>query len=396
MSDAFLEHLRSTLAAIEADGLTKRERLIDGPQGGRIRVAGREMVNLCANNYLGLADHPEVAAAARAALERFGFGMASVRFICGAQTLHRELEHAIARHLGKDDAILFAACFDANGGVFEPLLEEADAIISDSLNHASIIDGVRLSKAKRYRFANSDMDELETRLKEADAAGARFKLIATDGVFSMDGYVAKLPEICDLAERYGALVLVDDCHATGHLGEEGRGTPALTGAGARVGIVTGTFGKTLGGAMGGFVAAAQPIVDLLRQRARPYLFSNSLAPPVAAGSLKALEIAIAADDLRARLAAHAERFRSGLQEIGFTVLQGQTPIIPVMLGDARKAQEMAAALDKRGVYVAGFFFPVVPKGRARIRTQMSAALTEADVDFALGAFAEAGRELGIV
>jgi glycine C-acetyltransferase len=396
MSDTFLEHLRGALAAIEADGLTKRERLIEGPQGGRIRVAGREMVNLCANNYLGLADHPEVIQAARAALERFGFGMASVRFICGTQTLHRELELGLARHLGKDDAILFAACFDANGGVFEPLLEEADAIISDSLNHASIIDGVRLSKAKRYRFANSDMDELETRLKEADAAGARFKLIATDGVFSMDGYVAKLPEICDLAERYGALVLVDDCHATGHLGEAGKGTPALTGAGGRVDIVTGTFGKTLGGAMGGFVAAAQPIVDLLRQRARPYLFSNSLAPPVAAGSLKALEIAIAADDLRARLAAHAQRFRNGLQEIGFTVLQGQTPIIPVMLGDARKAQGMAAALDKRGVYVAGFFFPVVPKGRARIRTQMSAALTEADVDFAIGAFAEAGRELGIV
>jgi len=396
MSDVFLEHLRGALAAIEADGLTKRERLIEGPQGGRIRVAGREMVNLCANNYLGLADHPEVAAAARAALDRFGFGMASVRFICGTQTLHRELELAIAKHLGKDDAILFAACFDANGGVFEPLLEEADAIISDSLNHASIIDGVRLSKAKRYRFANSDMDELEARLKEADAAGARFKLIATDGVFSMDGYVAKLPEICDLAERHGALVLVDDCHATGHLGEQGRGTPALTGAGGRVGILTGTFGKTLGGAMGGFVAAAQPIVDLLRQRARPYLFSNSLAPPVAAGSLKALEIAIHADDLRARLAAHAERFRGGLEKTGFTVLQGETPIIPVMLGDARKAQEMAAALDARGVYVAGFFFPVVPKGRARIRTQMSAALTEADVDFAIGAFAEAGRELGIV
>ena len=400
MSDAFLEHLRGALAGIEADGLTKRERLIDGPQGGRIRVAGpkseREMVNLCANNYLGLADHPEVVAAAHAALDRFGFGMASVRFICGTQTLHRQLERAIAQHLGKDDAILFAACFDANGGVFEPLLEEADAIISDSLNHASIIDGVRLSKAKRWRFANSDMDELETRLKEADAAGARFKLIATDGVFSMDGYVAKLPEICDLAERYGALVLVDDCHATGHLGEQGKGTPALTGAGDRVDIVTGTFGKTLGGAMGGFVAAAQPVVDLLRQRARPYLFSNSLAPPVAAGSLKALEIAIGADDLRARLAAHTQRFRNGLERIGFTVLKGQTPIIPVMLGDARKAQEMAAALDARGVYVAGFFFPVVPKGRARIRTQMSAALTEADVDFAIAAFAEAGRELGIV
>jgi glycine C-acetyltransferase len=400
MSDAFLEHLRGSLAKIDAEGLTKRERLIESPQGGRIRIAGpnggREMVNLCANNYLGLANHPEVVAAARAALDQYGFGMASVRFICGAQTLHRELELAIARHLGKDDAILFAACFDANGGVFEPLIEEADAIISDSLNHASIIDGVRLSKAKRYRFANSDMNELETRLKEADAAGARFKLIATDGVFSMDGYVAELKDICDLAERYGALVLVDDCHATGHLGEQGRGTPDLTGAGARVNIVTGTFGKTLGGAMGGFVAAAQPVVDLLRQRARPYLFSNSLAPPVVAGSLKALEIAIKADDLRARLFTHTKRFREGLEKAGFKLLPGKTPIIPVMLGDARKAQEMAAALDERGIFVAGFFFPVVPKGFARIRTQMSAALTDADVEFAIHAFADAGRALKIV
>ena len=396
MSDAFLDHIGGVLARIEADGLTKRERLIESPQGGRIRVGGREMVNLCANNYLGLANHPEVVEAARSALDRFGFGMASVRFICGAQTLHRELELAIARHLGKDDAILFAACFDANGGVFEPLLDEADAIISNSLNHASIIDGVRLSKARRYRFSNSDMNELETRLKEADAAGARFKLIATDGVFSMDGYVAKLPEIRGLADRHGALVLVDDCHATGHLGPQGRGTPALTGVGAGVDIVTGTFGKTLGGAMGGFVAAAQPIVDLLRQRARPYLFSNSLAPPVVGGSLKALEIAISADDLRARLAAHARRFRVGVEKAGFEVLPGQTPIIPVMLGDARKAQEMAAALDARGVFVAGFFFPVVPKGLARIRAQMSAALTEADVDFAIHAFADAGRALGIV
>ncbi len=400
MSEAFLQHLKTTLGAIEADGLTKRERLIEGPQGGRIRVAaaggGREMVNLCANNYLGLASHPEVVAAAHAGLDAYGFGMASVRFICGAQTLHRELELAIAKHLGKDDAILFAACFDANGGVFEPLLDEADAIVSDSLNHASIIDGVRLSKAKRYRYANSDMNELESRLKEADAAGARFKLIATDGVFSMDGYVAKLPEICALAQRYGALVLVDDCHATGHLGDQGRGTPALTGAGGRVDIVTGTFGKTLGGAMGGFVAAAQPIVDLLRQRARPYLFSNSLAPPVVAGSLKALEIAIRADDLRAKLARHAQRFRSGLEQAGFSLLQGETPIIPVMLGEARKAQELAAALDARGVYVAGFFFPVVPRGRARIRTQMSAALSDDDVDFAVELFASAGKSLGIV
>ena len=400
MSDAFLRHISAKLADIEAAGLTKRERLLTGPQGGRIRVASqngsREALNLCANNYLGLADHPEVIAAARHAMEEFGFGMASVRFICGAQTLHRELELAIAKHLGKDDAIAFAACFDANGGVFEPLLGEDDAIVSDSLNHASIIDGVRLSKARRFRFANSDMNELEDRLKEADGAGARFKLIATDGVFSMDGYVAKLKEICALADRYGAMVLVDDCHATGHLGEKGRGTPALTGAGDRVDIVTGTFGKTLGGGMGGFVAAAQPIVDLLRQRARPYLFSNSLAPPIAAGALKALEIAIEADDRRALLKTHAERFRAGIEKAGFGVLPGVTPIIPVMLGEARLAQDLAKALDERGVYVAGFFFPVVPKGAARIRTQMSAALTAGDIDFAVTAFADAGRVLGIV
>ncbi len=400
MSDAFLTHLRSTLAEIEAAGLTKRERLIAGPQGARIMVAAdgatRETLNLCANNYLGLADHPDVIAAAKAALDQFGFGMASVRFICGAQTLHRELELAIARHLGKDDAILFAACFDANGGVFEPLLTEADAIVSDALNHASIIDGVRLAKARRYRYATSDMNALEDCLKQADSDGARFKLIATDGVFSMDGAIAKLVDICALAQRYGALVLVDDCHATGHLGDKGRGTPALTGAGDRVDIVTGTFGKTLGGGMGGFVAAAQPIVDLLRQRARPYLFSNSLAPPVAAGSLKALEIAIAADDRRALLLEHARRFRAGVERAGFSLLPGQTPIIPVMLGEARRAQDLARALDERGVYVAGFFFPVVPKGAARIRTQMSAALTSEDVDFAIAAFADAGKAVGIV
>ncbi|MGD0565529.1 MAG: glycine C-acetyltransferase [Roseiarcus sp.] len=400
MSDAFLTHTRSVLAEIDAAGLTKRERLLAGPQSGRIRIAGsqgeREMVNLCANNYLGLANHPEIVAAAKNALDAFGFGMASVRFICGAQTLHRELEQAIARHLGKDDAILFAACFDANGGVFEPLLGAEDAIISDGLNHASIIDGVRLSKARRYRYANSDMNELEDRLKEADAAGARFKLIATDGVFSMDGYVANLPDICALAERYSALTLVDDCHATGHLGEKGRGTPALTGVGGRVDIVTGTFGKSLGGAMGGFVAAAQPIVDLLRQRARPYLFSNSLAPAVVGGSLKALEIAIAADDRRALLARHARRFREGLAQAGFSLLPGTTPIIPVMLHDARRAQDMAAALDARRIFVAGFFFPVVPQGAARIRTQLSAALSEADVEFAISAFADAGRAIGVI
>jgi len=389
---ALLEDVKARLAGIEADGLYKRERLIEGPQGGRIRVGGREMVNLCANNYLGLADHPEVVAAAREALDRYGFGMASVRFICGAQDQHRALEQEIAAHLDQDDAILFAACFDANAGVFEPLLDEKDAIISDALNHASIIDGVRLCKAQRYRYANADMDELETRLKEASKA--RFRLIVTDGVFSMDGHVAKLNDIRALADKYDALVMSDECHATGHLGRQGKGAPALTGG--RVDIVTGTFGKTLGGAMGGFVAAAQPIVDLLRQRARPYLFSNSLAPPVVAGSRKALEIAIAADDLRAKLMRHTRRFRDGLAEAGFTLIDGQTPIIPVMTGEARAAQDLAAALDRRGVYVAGFFYPVVAKGRARIRTQMSAALSEADVAFAVQAFADAGRELGLV
>lgn len=396
----FNKHLYQTLADITAEGLLKVERQITGPQAGRIsrstKDGPREQINLCANNYLGLADHPEIIAAAKNGLDEFGFGMASVRFICGTQTLHRELEQTIARYLGKDDAILFAACFDANGGVFEPLLEADDAIISDSLNHASIIDGVRLCKAKRYRFANGDMDELEDRLRQADADGARFKLIATDGVFSMDGYVANLRDICELAERYGALVMVDDCHAIGHVGEAGRGTPALTGVNQRVDIITGTLGKSLGGAMGGFVAASQPIVDLLRQRSRPYLFSNSLAPAVAAGSIKPIEIAGKADDRRQTLSSHAERFRSGMQKAGFDLLPGKTPIIPVMLHEARLAQDMAQALDERGVYVAGFFFPVVPKGGARIRTQMSAALTEKDVDFAIDAFSDAGKSLGVI
>ena len=403
MTTKFLVHLADELAAIEAAGLYKRERLITTPQSAHVRIRDeraqggeREVLNLCANNYLGLADHPEVVAAARQALEEFGFGMASVRFICGTQTLHRRLEERIAGWLGKDDAILFAACFDANGGLFEPLLGPDDAIVSDALNHASIIDGIRLCKAKRYRFDNSDMDELEERLKQADADGARFKLIATDGVFSMDGIVARLPEICDLADRYGAFVMVDDCHAHGHLGPGGRGTPALTGAAGRVQIVTGTLGKTLGGGMGGFVAAPQPVIDMLRQRARPYLFSNSLAPPVAAGALKAIDIAEKADDRRAHLAALVRRLRSGLETAGFDLIPGQTPIVPVMLYEAKLAQAMAAALDERGVYVAGFFYPVVPQGRARIRTQLSAALSEADVDFAIDAFTAAGKELGIV
>jgi len=397
MQPGFLDHLATTLAEIEAQGLMKREREIVTPQSGAIELKdGRRMINLCANNYLGLSDHPQIVAAAREGLSRYGFGMASVRFICGTLDLHRELEHAIARYLGKDDAILFAACFDANGGLFETLLTDQDAIISDALNHASIIDGVRLSKAKRYRYKTSDMDDLETQLKQAVADGTRFRIVATDGVFSMDGHVARLPEICALAEKYGALVMVDDCHATGHLGDKGRGTPALTGAGDRVDIVTGTFGKTLGGAMGGFIAAAQPIIDLLRQRARPYLFSNALAPAVAAGSLKAIEIAEAADDRRKKLKGHAQRFREAMTQAGFELLPGNTPIIPVMLGDARLAQAMAAALDKRGVYVAGFFYPVVPQGKARIRTQLSAALSFSDVTTAIDAFKDAAHELGVI
>jgi glycine C-acetyltransferase len=395
-----LDHVKSTLAEIEADGLTKREREIAGPQRARIEVAAngkqRSMLNLCANNYLGLADNAEIIATAKAAMDGHGFGMASVRFICGTQTLHRELERTIARYLNKDDAILFAACFDANGGVFEPLLGAEDAIVSDSLNHASIIDGVRLCKAKRYRFANGDMNDLEVQLKQAKAENARHIVIATDGVFSMDGYLADLKSLTDLAGRYGANVMVDDCHATGFIGPEGRGTPARAGVEDKVDILTGTLGKALGGAMGGYVAASQPIIDLLRQRARPYLFSNSLAPPVAAGSMKAIELAKKGDDLREQLFANTRRFRAGLEKAGFELLQGETPIIPVMLHDARRAQDMAKALDERGVYVAGFFFPVVPKGRARIRTQMSAGLTDADIDFAIDAFTDAGKALGVI
>jgi glycine C-acetyltransferase len=397
---SLLDHVRQTLRDIEAEGLLKREREIATPQGARIEVASegrrRSMLNLCANNYLGLADHPEVVAAAKTAMDEHGFGMASVRFICGTQTLHRELERTIARYLGKDDAILFAACFDANGAVFEPLLGAEDAIISDALNHASIIDGIRLCKAKRYRFANGDMDELETQLKAARSEGARHIVVATDGVFSMDGYLADLATIAALAERHGAIVMVDDCHATGFIGPEGRGTPHRAGVADQVEILTGTLGKALGGAMGGYVAASQPIVDLLRQRARPYLFSNSLAPPVAAGSIKAIELAQKGDGLRAQLFANAKRFREGLAGAGFELLEGETPIIPVMLHEAVRAQEMARALDERGIYVAGFFFPVVPKGKARIRTQMSAALAKEDVDHAIGAFAEAGKALGVI
>jgi glycine C-acetyltransferase len=398
MSDpsAFLVHLQDSLRGIEAEGLTKRERLIVSPQGTWVRMAGadRPLLNLCANNYLGLADHPALIAAAKQAMDDHGFGMASVRFICGTQDLHRALERRLADYLQTDDSILFAACFDANGGLFEPLLGPEDAVISDALNHASIIDGIRLCKARRYRYATSDMADLEAQLQQARADGARFILIATDGVFSMDGFLAPLPQIVTLAARYGALTMVDDCHATGFIGPQGRGTPAH--AGVRVDILTGTLGKALGGALGGYVAGPQPVIDLLRQRARPYLFSNALPPAIVAAALAALDLVEAADDLRAQLFANAAYWRAGLADAGFALLPGEHPIIPVMLGEARLAQAMAADLNARGVHVSGFFFPVVPKGKARIRTQMNARLTPNDLDFALEAFQAAGRATGVL
>ena len=394
MSDAFLSHMRDTLAGIEADGLMKTERLITSPQGTRVGVDGRELINLCANNYLGLADHPALVEAATGAMRDHGYGMASVRFICGTQDLHRELEQRLAAFLGTEDSILFAACFDANGALFEPLLGPEDAVISDALNHASIIDGIRLCKAKRYRYANSDMADLEAQLKAARADGARHIMIATDGVFSMDGYLAKLPEIRALADQYDALLMVDDCHATGFMGPKGAGTPAHCGVSAD--ILTGTLGKALGGALGGYIGGPQPVIDLLRQRARPYLFSNALPPAVVAAGLKALDLIEQGDDLRAQLFENSRYWRDGLTEIGFDLLEGEHPIIPVMLYDARKAQAMAQRLYELGVYVSGFFFPVVPKGRARIRTQMNAALTRADLDEALAAFDRAGRDTGVL
>lgn len=392
----FLDHLRDGLAGIESDGLMKHERLITSPQGGHVTVGGRDVLNLCANNYLGLADHPDLIAAARSAMDDHGYGMASVRFICGTQDLHRALEDRLAAFLGTEDAILYAACFDANGGLFEPLLGPEDAIVSDTLNHASIIDGVRLCKARRYRYANSDMDALESRLAEARADGARFVMIATDGVFSMDGYLAKLPEITDLARRHDALVMVDDCHATGFMGPRGAGTPAHHGVADRVDILTGTLGKALGGAIGGYTAGPKPVIEMLRQRSRPYLFSNALPPAVLAAGLAALDLVEAGDDLRARLFENAAYWREGLTALGFDLLPGEHPIVPVMLGDARLAQDMARALFAEGVYAAGFFYPVVPKGTARIRTQMNAALTRADLDRALAAFSSAGRHVGAI
>ena len=376
--------LSEDLESIRAAGLWKGERVISTPQGAKVEVAGRELINLCANNYLGLANHPEVVRAAHQALDDFGYGTASVRFICGTQELHKRLEDALSRFLGTEDTILFGSCFDANGGVFEVLLGERDAVISDALNHASIIDGIRLSKARRYRYANGDLAELEERLKES--ADARRRLIVTDGVFSMDGYLAKLPEICDLAEHYDALVMVDDSHAVGFLGEHGRGTPELTGAGNRVDLLSGTLGKALGGASGGYLSGRKEIIDLLRQRARPYLFSNSVPPMVVGATLAVLEMLQTSSDLRERLQQNTALFRELLTAAGFDLLPGSTPIVPVMFGEATAAAAFAERLLAHGVYAVAFSYPVVPLGASRIRTQMSAAHSEADIRAAAAAF----------
>lgn len=378
--------LRAELDEIEAAGLTKRERGIHGPQSAEIEVAGRQELNFCANNYLGLANDPRIVAAAHRGLDEWGYGMASVRFICGTQELHLELERAVSDFLGYDDTILFSSCFDANGGVFEVLFGPEDAIISDELNHASIIDGIRLSKAQRYRYRNRDLGDLEAQL--VAASGARRRVIVTDGVFSMDGYIAPLAEICDLADRYDALVFVDDSHAVGFVGEHGRGTPELCGVEGRVDITTGTFGKALGGASGGYVAARQEIVDLLRQRARPYLFSNTLAPMIVAGTLEALRLVSESGDLRQRLVSNAALFRELMTDAGFDLLPGEHPIVPVMFGDAALTARVAAALAERGVYVTAFSYPVVPKEKARIRVQLSAAHTEDEIRRCVAAFAE--------
>ena len=389
------EQLERQLAEIRAAGLSKEERLIASPQGAHIVLQdGRKVLNLCANNYLGLSGHPELAAAAQAALTRWGYGLSSVRFICGTQTLHKELERRVADFLNVDDAILYSSCFDANGGLFEALLGEEDAVISDELNHASIIDGVRLSKAQRFRYKNNDMLDLEARLRET--AGCRFRLIATDGVFSMDGTIANLTGICDLAEKHQALVMVDDSHAVGFMGANGRGTHEHRGVMGRVDILTGTFGKALGGASGGYTAGSKEIVAYLRQRSRPYLFSNTLAPVVAATSLKALDLVASRPELRTRLFQNTRRFREGMARSGFRITPGEHPIIPVMLGDARLAVRMADAMLAENVYVIGFSYPVVPKDAARVRVQMSAALEEADVEFALEKFAKVGRDLGVI
>jgi glycine C-acetyltransferase len=386
--------VKGQLAEIRSRGLFKGERQLQGPQGSSIRVGGADVVNFCANNYLGLANHPAVVEAAQEGLRRYGYGLASVRFICGTQELHKQLESAIARFLGKDDAILYTSCFDANGGLFETLLGEEDAILTDELNHASIIDGIRLCKAKRIRYRHSDMADLGKGLQEAE--GARLRLIATDGVFSMDGDMARLPEICDLAEHYRAAVMVDDSHATGILGAHGRGTPEQLGVLERVDIITSTLGKALGGAAGGFTTGRADVVEYLRQRSRPYLFSNSLPPVIAMAALKAVELASQSGDLRDRLHANARHLRGALEAAGFTLKPGQHPILPVMLGEASVAGQMAERLLQRGIYVVGFSFPVVPQGQARIRIQVSAAHTPEQLDQAARAFVDVGRELGII
>src|SRR5580700_2443400 len=394
MKRAVIERLRADIAGLKTQGLYKSERVLTGPQGGVVRTGDRDVINLCANNYLGLANHPSIREAAHRSIDRFGYGMASVRFICGTQSVHKQLEARLSLFLGKEDTILYSSCFDANGGLFETLLDESDAVISDALNHASIIDGIRLCKAQRHRYANNDMTELENCLKATQSA--RTRLIATDGVFSMDGTIANLRAICDLADRYDALVMVDDSHSTGFMGATGRGTPEHCGVADRIDILTSTLGKALGGASGGFIAARKEVVEWLRQRSRPYLFSNSIPPVVAGVSLRVLDLLDDSAELRTRLFENARYFRAGLERAGFELKPGEHPIIPVMLGDATLASRMAERLLEHGVYVIGFSFPVVPKGAARIRTQMSAALTQAQLDVALKAFANVGQELGIL
>jgi glycine C-acetyltransferase len=385
------EHAAAELQSIHEQGLFKAERIIDSPQQTDIRLQDqREVLNLCANNYLGLADHPAIIQAAHEALDRWGYGMASVRFICGTQTIHKTLEQSLSRFLGTEDTILYGSCFDANGGLFETLLSEQDAIISDQLNHASIIDGVRLSKAQRFRYRNNDMKNLEEQLQAT--SGCRFRMIATDGVFSMDGYLANLPDICTLADKYDAIVMVDDSHAVGFMGENGRGTPEHFGVSERIDIITGTLGKALGGASGGYTSGRKPLIDLLRQRSRPYLFSNTLAPPIVAASIRTLELIQESDQLRIQLRRNTEFFRSAMSENGFRILPGEHPIVPVMIGDAGLATGIADTLLQEGIYVVGFSFPVVPKGEARIRTQMSAAHTQPQLERAVEAFAKAGRD----
>ena len=391
MYGSIQQELQGQLDAIRAAGLYKQERVIETPQGAEIRVSRGEALNLCANNYLGLADHPAIVEAAHQALDRWGYGLASVRFICGTQGIHKQLEQRISEFLGTEDTILYSSCFDANGGLFETLLEAEDAVISDELNHASIIDGIRLSKAARFRYRNGDMADLEARLKET--AGARRRLIATDGVFSMDGFIARLPEICDLAEKYGAMVMVDDSHAVGFMGKSGRGTHERHNVMGRIDILTGTLGKALGGASGGYTSGRREIVELLRQRSRPYLFSNSLAPPIVAASLKALDLVSSSGDLRERLHDNTRFFRERMTAEGFNIVPGEHPIVPILLGDAVLASKMADALLERGVYVVGFSYPVVPQGKARIRVQLSAAHTREELEFAVRQFAEVKTEM---